>query len=261
LFSIAGSGTIAGIRYNQHLNKLGNYEHKLVYSLDYKAFQSRVISASGASLVPDITVHPAGLTYQGTYRQERSETSFYAGVSQNIFPGDNDGADSDFKASRADAKASYRVYRVGLSHTRATETDWQARLQLSGQYTEHALITGEQFGVGGAENVRGFIEREIANDRGYRGIVELFTPNIGSKINLPNTQTRLLVFYDWGEVSRVSPQPGEALGQSIASVGAGLRIAGSKYWSSRFDYARVIDAGGSQNKGHTRLHMSLNLSY
>ena len=261
LFTVSGSGTIAGARLNQYFNKLGDYEHKLVYSIDYKAFQSQVITANGTSLVPDITVHPIGLTYQGTLRGERSETSFYGGVSQNVFPGDNDGADSDFKASRAEAKASYRVYRAGLSHTRATETDWQLRLQLSGQYTEHALITGEQFGVGGADNVRGFLEREVANDRGYRGSVEVYTPNLGAKINLPNTQTRVLAFYDFGDVTRVSPQPSEQLGQSLASVGAGLRLAGSKYWSTRFDYARVIDAAGSQNKGHTRLHLNISLSY
>jgi hypothetical protein len=76
LFTVSGSGTIAGLRYNQYLPKLGNYEQRLVYGLDYKAFQNQVITA-GESVVPDITVHPANLTYYGTFRREDGETGFY----------------------------------------------------------------------------------------------------------------------------------------------------------------------------------------
>ncbi len=259
LFTVSGSGTIAGLRYNQYLPKLGSYEQRLVYGLDYKAFQNQVITA-GESVVPDITVHPANLTYYGTFRREDGETGFYLSYSQNI-PGGSDGTDSDFKASRVDARAAFRVYRYGAHFLRALPADWQLRAVLTGQYTPDALVTGEQFGIGGAENLRGFGEREVANDRGYRANVEVYTPNFAAQLGWRDVQSRLLAFYDWGTVSRNSPQPGESLGQSLAAAGLGLRLTAGKYFSMRSDYAYVLDGGGTRDKGHTRVHASFSLVY
>jgi hypothetical protein len=35
------------------------------------------------------------------------------------------------------------------------------------QYSPHALISGEKFGLGGVGSVRGYAERELAGDKGY----------------------------------------------------------------------------------------------
>ena len=265
LFTVSGAGTIIGLRYNHYLPKLGDYEQKLVYGVDYKAFQNQVVSA-GINIVPDITVHPVSLTYSGTWRGEGSQAGFYANITQNI-PGGSDGTDADFKGtltgipSRADAKAAYRVFRLGANYSRAFANEWQARFQMTGQYSEDSLVAGEQFGIGGAENLRGFAEREVANDSGYRANAELYTPDIGAKLGWTGVQSRLLGFFDWGNVSRNNAQPGEAHGQSLASAGMGLRFNVGTHFTLRTDYARVVDAGGSQNKGHTRLHFSLSLIY
>jgi hemolysin activation/secretion protein len=260
LFSVSGSGTIGGLRFNHYLPKLGDYEQKLVYGLDYKAFQNKVIS-NGSSLVPDITVHPLSVTYWGTLRGDGSEAGFYVNYTQNFFPGGNDGADADFKLSRTDARADYRVYRYGANYTRAFANEWQLRFAMTGQYTGDALVSGEQFGIGGAENLRGFLEREVANDRGYRANTELYTPNFASKLGLKNVQSRLLGFVDWGNVARNSALPSESHQQTLASAGIGMRMTAGQNFTLRSDYARVIDAGGTENKGHTRLHFSVSLIF
>jgi hemolysin activation/secretion protein len=260
LFNVSGSGTIGGLRYNQYLLKIGEYEQKLVYGLDYKAFQNQVLTG-GANVVPDITVHPIGVTYYGTLRQEGSEAGFYVNVAQNLFAGGNDDADTDFKASRADAKAGYRVFRYGANYSRAFANEWQARFQMTGQYSTDALVAGEQFGVGGPDSVRGFLVRELANDRGTQLSAELYTPNLAAKFGWEGVQTRLLTFTDWGWLARNSAQPGESTGQSIGSVGVGMRLNAGTRFVMRTDYARVIDAGGTENKGHSRLNFSLSLIY
>ena len=38
----------------------------------------------------------------------------------------------------------------------------------------------EQFGIGGMESVRGFLERQFAGDRGYSGSLELYSPDFGA---------------------------------------------------------------------------------
>jgi hemolysin activation/secretion protein len=260
LFTVSGSGTIGALRYNHYLAKLGDYEQKLVYGLDYKAFQNQVLT-QGQNVSPDITVHPASVTYYGTLRRESSEAGFYINLTQNLFPGGNDDADTDFKASRADAMAGYRIARYAAHYTRAFSNDWQARLQMLGQYSTNALVAGEQFGIGGPESVRGFLVRELANDRGTQFNAELYTPNLGTKFGWKEVQARLLVFTDWGWLARNSAQPGESTSQSIGSVGIGMRFTATPRFTMRADYARVIDAGGSEDKGHTRLNFSLSLNF
>ena len=83
--------------------------------------------SNAQSLVPDITVHPFSVTYSGQTRGEKQDLSFYASIAQNI-PGGNDGGDSAFKASRANAKAAYRAYRLGGTLSRSFEGDWQAKV-------------------------------------------------------------------------------------------------------------------------------------
>lgn len=267
LFNVSGQGTIFGLRYNHLLPKAGEfYEQKLVYGVDYRAYQNQVIFGV-ENLIPDITVHPASITYSGQWRFPTSEANFYVTGMQNIFPGGNDAADSDFKARGqrpgdaalgiAGARAGYRILRYGFSYNKAFTGDWLIRVSYSAQQTSDALVAGEQFGLGGAETVRGFLEREVASDQGYLGKVEFYMPDLADKIGFKNGRARLLVFYDFGGVERNSPLPEELRSSFISSAGFGLRASVGEYLSLRTDLAQVLNAGGSQSKGDGRLHFSL----
>jgi len=256
LFAVSGSGTIFGLRYNHHLARIGDYEHRLVYGFDYRAYQNRVaqIGAPGGSAVPDITVHPVSVYYAGQLRGTQSELSFYLYAAQNVFSGGNDASDNDFKNSRTDARAAYRLYRYNLNYARALPGDFQGRVAIFGQETQHALVSGEQFGLGGAENVRGFLEREVSNDVGHRISVELVSPDLAALMQWTVVRARAVAFYDWGTLSRRSPQPLDTHGETIASAGLGLRVGVASNYSMRFDLARVMQAGGTQNRGDWKLH-------
>jgi len=130
------------------------------------------------------------------------------------------------------------------------------RLALTGQETSDALVSGEQFGMGGFDNVRGFLEREVANDRGYRGNFEVYTPDFGKWFG-NNWKVRALGFYDAGRALRNHALPGEVTAISIGSSGLGLRLAYANSATLRLDYAVVNDAGGTQGKGDARLHASV----
>ncbi len=262
LFSVSGSGTIYGARYNFYLPKFGEYEQKISAGLDYRAYQNEVLF-NGIGLVPDITVHPASLTYSGLWRMNQAQLQFYVSLVQNVFPGGSDDTDADFKNSRADARADYRLWRFGATYERLLPKDWQLRANLVGQQTSDALVLGEQFGFGGADSVRGFNLREVSNDSGYSTNLELYTPDFGSQVKLPgqDVHLRALVFYDMGTVSRNSPQPGEISGQSGASVGIGWRLAVGKHFNLRADWAYVVDAAGQQAKGDEMVHAAIALVF
>ncbi|MFH1044846.1 MAG: ShlB/FhaC/HecB family hemolysin secretion/activation protein, partial [Pseudomonadota bacterium] len=240
LFTVSGRGSIYLARYNLHLQKIGEFEQKISFGLDYKAFQNAVL-LQGVGLVPDITVHPVSAAYSGLWRMTGAELGFYASVSQNLFPGGNDGADVDFKASRLDARAGYRIFRAGMNYNRSLPKDWQVRAVFTGQYSMDALVAGEQFGFGGPDSVRGFNIREVAGDRGHSTNLELYTPQLGALLGWKDVRMRALVFYDMGTTTRNSIQPGELSGQSGGSVGFGVRIAAGKTLSVRVDVAQVIE--------------------
>jgi hemolysin activation/secretion protein len=215
-------------------------------------------------------VHPISLTYAGTYRKSESDTNFSLSASQNL-PGGNDAGTGAFggdplvsparPAARAGANPRYFITRWGFNHNRALPRDWQVRVGMSGQLTRDMLIAGEQFGIGGADSVRGFLEREIIGDNGYRGTLEFYTPEFGGIVPLTGVRMRALAFYDWGAVRRMRPTVLEIHGQHVGSAGFGVRFSRGTNVSLRLDVAQVIDAGGLQKAGDVRVHASFAYVY
>ncbi|MGH8753785.1 MAG: ShlB/FhaC/HecB family hemolysin secretion/activation protein [Burkholderiales bacterium] len=261
LFNVSGSGTIVLLRYNDLLPRIGEiYEHKLAYGLDYKAFKNDVTTeGTTTSVVPNITLHPASLTYFGNWRLPSAEVAFNTGYSMNI-PGGSNGDSAAFQAARTGATDTYHIIRYGLSALKEFTNDIRLRASINGQITPDALVPGEQYGLGGFNSVRGFHEREISNDSGYQGTVEAYSPDLGSVFHLPNVHTRLLAFYDYGAVSRNRALPGELQNEFISSTGFGIRI-NSKNFSVRADFAQVLHPGGSETRYSKRAHVGIVFVY
>jgi len=256
LFNVSGSGTIGIARWNYHLPKWGELEQKVSVGLDYRAFKNEVVF-QGQGLVPDITIHPASLTYSALKRFAAAELSFFVGASTNI-PGGDDGKAVHFEASRAGASENYTVFRYGFNYVRQFRNEWQMRLGVNAQYTRDLLVSGEQYGIGGPDTVRGYLMREISNDRGYSGQAELYTPDIAGRIGLPDSyRMRLLAFYDYGAVQRNDPLPGEVARDSIASAGLGLRMSHGKMVSLRFDVAQILQATANRQTSDQRVSAAL----
>lgn len=258
LFSVSGKGNIFGLRYNHLLRRIGEaYEHRLTYGLDYRAYKNAVIPlGTGLSLVPDITTRPISATYSGSLRSSSGEQNYFVSLARNL-PGGKNGGRADFDAARLGASANYSVLRYGANINQAILRDWQMRLAFNGQETRAALIPGEQFGVGGLDNVRGYNEREVSNDRGYSGNVEVYSPDFGNS----TLRTRALAFYDFGRVRRNQSQPGEIADQRLASTGIGLRLIGSAGYSLRLDLAHVLTAAGTQEVGDKMIHTRFGYSF
>lgn len=244
-FLIAGSGSVFGLRYNQNLPKgKSDWEQKLSFGYDFRAYQAQVFFVgSNKNLVPDVTVHPISLTYIANTKRPDTDFSGYFSVVHNL-PGGNDGNDEAFQrtGARPGANSRYMLFRYGINWLKLLPSDWQMRVNFTGQDTGQKLVSGEQFGVGGADSVRGFLEREISNDKGHRGSLEFYTPDMGKTL-IDGGRLRAVGFYDFGYVKRIQPAAGEANGYGVSSFGFGLRGGLGKDIGFRLDYARVIDRG------------------
>jgi hemolysin activation/secretion protein len=261
LFNVAGSGTIAAARWNYILPKWADLDQKLAVGLDYRAFSNQVVpTGQTQNLSPDITVHPISLNYNGLKRMTAADFSFYAGVAHNI-PGGSDGTEADWRnapAARQAVNDDYTLLRYGFNYARQFRNEWQMRVALNGQYSSDALVPGEQFGLGGPDSVRGYLLREVANDRGYSMQNELYTPDFARKVGLSDTyNSRALLFYDWGAVQRNKGVPGDVMRDSLASWGLGLRLTYRKMVNLRFDVAQILQATPNREANSVRVSGSL----
>lgn len=249
--AISGSGVVYGGRYTLNLKRRGDYEQQLVLGLDHKAFENN-IGAAGLQLGNDITVHPFSVQYNGKWGLQSSEINLFGSLARNL-PGGERGGQADFDKARAGAPDDFTVLRGGFSVSHAYVSDWQVRFNSSAQWTDDPLIPGEQFGIGGAGSVRGFLEREIANDKGYQASFEVYAPELCKPLG-NDQRCRILAFYDLGGVYRVSPLAGEQKVEHIASAGIGLRYTWGKNVAFQADYGQVLQGGGVRDRGDWRVH-------
>lgn len=245
LFHVSGAGTLVGVKYNYSLPRWGDLEHRLGLAWDRRAFRGD----------DAVTVRPVDIQYAGAYRRASQETSYSIGLHQNL-PGGSDGGPPAFESARAGARPGYLIWRYRISHNRSFANDWQLRVAFNGQATRDRLVAGEQFGIGGIDSVRGFLEREVRGDQGYRGTVEGHSPELaGLTERFSGHKLRGVLFYDWGRASRTDPSGPNR--QSIAAAGFGLRLSAGSNLSIRLDYAFVLDKGGQQGRGDGRVHLTL----
>jgi hemolysin activation/secretion protein len=277
-FTVSGKGTVFGLRYTQMLGRIDAYEHRVALGLDYRAYKNSVIFGNtGDSQVPDITVRPISLTYLGRFSQVGRDLSFNVSYSQNI-PGGKNGDQDTFGTgtfdsngtqvvfpARAEARASYAIWRAGVSYSQVLPSDFILRAVANAQQTHDLLIPGEQFGMGGADSVRGYYERETASDVGRRFSLEGYGPDFGSWIG-NNWRARALVFADTarGHDNRGDPAlaPERTPGWiKLGSFGLGLRANQGKTLAFRLDVARVTEAAGTRLKGDYRAHAAVAYSF
>lgn len=263
--AISGRGTFGGFRYNLNLARLGSYEHKIIAGFDYRVFENS-IQLAGGQYGGDTETHTALLGYAGGLSGTAGEAGFWLNVARNIPSGGN-GSEAAFRGrngaiGRSSATDDFTIYKAGINAVAVLPADWQWRFTTNGQYTSAALISGEQFGIGGQGSVRGFGEREYANDKGLVGSAELYTPNIIPFAESWKGQLRALTFYDAGYLGRNKHQPdGNKREQTIASTGLGLRLSLDRYLSAGTDYALVTEPADNHGRYSGRWHFRVQVAF
>jgi hemolysin activation/secretion protein len=209
-------------------------------------------------------VTPWSLGYAGKFMRAEGDVGFYATYAQNV-PGSGDRSQTTFCAVRSDgfgncAEARYKIARYGASAQQLLPNDLLLRAVYNGQYSNDALVPGEQFGMGGWNSVRGFYEREVANDVGNQASVELYSPDVGKWIG-EQWRARGLVFFDWAHGRDNSPTVSPKNG--LSSTGVGVRVTRGRDVSFRIDYAQVLNGAepGGRPSGSDRIAAGIVLGF
>lgn len=150
--------------------------------------------------------------------------------------------DNKVRHQRFVAEADYNVFHVQLARLQMLGTsgtgNWMAFGKVDVQWTEDALVSAEQMGIGGALSVRGYRERKFLGDKGVVGTLELRTPvALGLLDGGARDRLQGVVFCDGGVVKLNDTLEGEDGGDnSLLSLGVGFRFGWKENALVKFDW-------------------------
>lgn len=266
-----GKGDIAGFRAHRFLTRLGEYDHRVTFGWDWRRFNNNcafgsIGSAVCGTVAADVTITPLSLGYVG----QKEGPKFSWGINTNISGNVGGSSDAGFNAVRPESDKYYAVWRFfGFSNVNLP-AGFGLAARVAAQYSPHALIPGEQLGIGGGGSamggiisVRGYREREVVGDYGAFFNLEGLGPDFAKFGKSESLTLRPLAFFDFGWVGNNNQMPCNVNGSSceLAGVGGGIRFAIGKKFSGRLDFGHALLDGNQKAASTTRGHLAINFHY
>lgn len=250
-FQVSGGGRFFGARWKQHLTPAGAYSHAVEAGAEDRHFDNSVVFGA-AQIGTNVRSRPLSLGYQGRYDMAGGTVGGSLGYARNL-GGGSDNTDAAYLGNRAGASRSWDAWRFALEGDWALGR-WTLGARLHGQYADEPLIPGEQFGIGGAQSVRGLNEREASGENGHSLTLEASAP-------LPWEGARAVLFADNGEVRIKNAAAGQIARQDASSIGAGLRWSDGRRFSFTLDAAHVVNGTAVTQSGRNRAHAVLQVQF
>lgn len=250
--SISGRSTGAHLGYRHALSRASDRERFLTVALDQRQYDD-VYDFAGTNLGSSVAARPLTLGYSALARG-RWITQLSLGLTGNI-PGGGDNASANYAASRFGAKTQWLRGNASAFALRPLGSGWQFSARLNGQYSDDALISGEQFRTGGSGGLRGLIEGEVAGDSGVSGGLELV-----AAWPLP---LQGFVFTEATRATRNRSTVGSPDVLAATTAGIGLRSPGESLISFELSLGHVLDTKNlpESEPGDSRVHASARLSF
>ncbi|MDP2904386.1 MAG: ShlB/FhaC/HecB family hemolysin secretion/activation protein [Methylovulum sp.] len=251
-FAVTGSGEMYGLHYQQLLPKLGRYEHWLDAGLDNRYFINDILFKN-IPVGANIRSAPVSVLYKGEYPWKNAHIGYSVQWVGNTDFGDHN-SQFDYSTSRFAAKQDWNLLRYG-STLSVNLNQWLIQTIFTAQYSGDSLIAGEQIGVGGSYDVRGYQERETSADSGEIVKFEITTPS-WQKINL-------FAFYDYGHGYSNRVLPGNVSDWNLSSTGVGANWQWRDHVQAKIAVANALNdaPNGTTQAGDARIHASIVLRY
>ena len=257
-FNSTGAGQTMGLNYSHYLPPEGGYRGTLTVGLDDKRFDITKISGVPIPTQMRRRSRPLSLGYGA--RVESNSASW--GYNTELIANLSGGSGNNLAAYRSEdpriTRASFKAVRANANYLTSFAAGWLWSVRTQLQYSPNALISGEQFGLGGATSIRGTGERPISGDRGISGTLEINTPELQPGL-------RLMGFVDAGWLGNNNTAGStKPPSDQLASVGLGLRYNSGAVGLSA-EWGRVVSGSVLANTlnstapkaGDNRFHVNL----
>lgn len=249
---VAGRGTSAGFRLLVPLGSTPDFSHSFSVGWDYKRYYEldSFLTTHQLTSAP-VTYYPLAATYAANWTGARSSTDLTIGLEFGL-AGLGSGREQ-FYNKAYDAPPGFAVLRAGVTREQDLPHDVQLWAQLNGQLTNEPLVSSEQFGGGGSDSIRGYLEAETLGDYGATLQTELRSPSIAKIIGGPVRKWRFHAFSDVGVVALARPLIEQRSSYGLSSAGVGTRVNLWGYLDASLQDAQTFDRGPSTRAGTNRL--------
>jgi len=255
---VVGRGNIFGGRAIVSLPGTETFYHSITAGIDRKDLLQNVVTGGVDSKAP-VLYYPVTLAYAATDRDSGAMTQINASVNFAL-PGVASGS-PEFDAQRFDAQRGYIYFKGGASRTQPLPLGFELFGKAETQLSADPLLSSEQFSMGGANSVRGYLEAERLGDLGALGTVELRSPNFGHLISPKINDWHVLAFFDGAALYLQKPLPEEQDAFHMASAGAGMRLTAFDDVNAALDVAVPLEDGAVTKTGDVRAHFLVSAGF
>jgi hemolysin activation/secretion protein len=258
---ILGAGRIYGARHIVRIPANSSYNHSFTWGADYKDFKDDIELSDGVTDTTPMKYLGWTASYGGGFSTESSMSNFNVSANFGIRSLVNEQADFTYK--RFGAKANYLLWRADVQHEYALWKQASVFVRAAGQFADEPLISNEQFGIGGVDSVRGYLESQALGDYGGSGQFELRSPSMHGVWESQLQRVIGFVFYDAGVVRIQDALPGQfdLRRTYLSSAGAGLRLTGFSGLEASLDWAYPFRPSSDVDVGGSRLHFQIRYAF
>jgi hemolysin activation/secretion protein len=263
--TVFGAGSVLGLRYVMPLPGLADLSHSLVLGVDRKHFRERIGASSDSPTTPLIYM-PFSLAYNANWQGERSADQVSATVSlasrdllrRSVTCAGYDTPQDQFACKNPNADGSFTTLRLDWKHTHGLWGRWNGLIRLAGQLSSQPLVSNEQYALGGADTIRGYLEAEASGDRAAMATLELQSPNWLAGKNWWLQELSTQFFVDGGRVYVTDPLAGVPAHTDLLSTGLGLKLRSGKAMTADVAVAWPFETASTYTPIHQpRLHARL----
>ncbi|MEJ0087435.1 MAG: ShlB/FhaC/HecB family hemolysin secretion/activation protein [Pseudomonadota bacterium] len=255
--SVLGRGKVYGSRLILPFSSGTDSTHALTLGVDYKDFLENIRLDAESAFATPISYLNFSLGSSSTWNFSGHEFSISPTVNFGVRGGIN--TEQEFADKRFRGRPNYFYLRAGASYRTPAWHGLAVAARLAGQYTVEPVIGNEQFTIGGADSVRGYLEAEQLGDIGFSGSLQLETAAL--PLGFADSTLTGFLFFDAGRISVVAPLPDEPREADLSSWGAGMRFLLSRYLQGQFAWAYPLVPGSRTEIGDSRLNFMLRASW
>jgi len=256
-----GQSGQASFRYVVPLTYNPRLIHEIGFGSDWKRMNNTVEFSEGTPIFgKNVNLFQLIASWKGNYRTDTALFDFKAEAVGSPGKWLPDQTNADYESLRPEAKNHWLYGRGFISYLQNLPKDFSLYFDAWGQLSSTNLLPSEQLGIGGADTVRGYNERELNKDVGLITNFEARSPPIkvlGHRWKNIKDQLQFLVFYDFGFGTNHTPIPGEPKRQYLMGTGPGIRYLIGTNLNVRLDWGIRLH---THNPG-SLLHFSVIGSY
>ncbi|MGD0085815.1 MAG: POTRA domain-containing protein [Verrucomicrobiota bacterium] len=201
---------------------------------------------------------PLSLRYDASWKDSLGTYTFGLGLSANLWFDSHSSKGSGTNTTYLNGAKSIQLitssqessgYWVIINPSFSREVvihDWSTLIRMDGQWASEPLISGEQYGAGGVNSVRGYHEGEVFGDAGWHLSLEEQTPPhiVGTLHDGEPLTIRGSAYMDYARVFLLDPQ-GNPGSTPLWGTGFGLTASVGSHWQAQFLFSWPLLSAGT----------------